>query len=254
MKHLENLLNLLSNRNLSYYDFIARAKLVDELTEIFDIRDIDIWQALGLDISRNIHKVELNTRIRPISEQEFCIVDIETNGGMSSGQIIEIGAIKIKNGVEIGRFESLVYAKEVPESITELTGIKQEDLKNAPNLSHVLEKFRVFLNKSVFVAHNVNFDYNFISNSMKNTDFGILLNHKICTIELAKRTIPSERYGLGYLKELLGINNTHHRALNDAISACEIFKISLGKLPQNVKTVEELIRFTKNSNKVKINQ
>lgn len=250
MKNLENLLNLLSNKNLSYHEFILKANQIAELRDFFDIKDIDNWRILGLDIVKNIDKIELKTRTRQIDQQEFCIVDIETSGGINSGQIIEIGAIKVKNDTIISKFESFAYADFVPESITELTGISTADLKNAPPLNHVLEQFRQFLGVGVFVAHNVNFDYNFISHSLSRAGFGMLLNRKICTIELARRTIVSPKYGLGSLKELLGIKSTHHRALSDALAAFEIFKISLDNLPPSLNHVEELIKFSKTANRL----
>ncbi|MGH1601617.1 3'-5' exonuclease [Campylobacter majalis] len=248
MKSLENLLNLLSNRNLSYYDFVARAKN-SIISDKFDVKDVSMWQMQGLSIERFADKIELKTRTNSINEQEFCIVDIETSGGMSSGQIIEIGAVKIKNAVEISHFQSLVHATNIPESISELTGIYDSDLVDAPPLAKVLENFRVYLGDAVFVAHNVNFDYNFISHSLESMGFGMLLNRKICTIELARRTIKSERYGLESLKNLLGINSTHHRALSDARAACEVFKTSLMCLPNSVKHTEELIKFSKSAPK-----
>ncbi|KEA46317.1 DNA polymerase III subunit epsilon [Campylobacter mucosalis] len=245
LKNLDNLLNLLASKDLAYTEFVHKALNIAELAEIFDVGDIDLWQILGLDIVKYAGKVELKTRLRPICDQEFCIVDVETTGGVKSGQIIEIGAVKILSGDIVGKFHSLIYAPEVPENITELTGISSDDLTNAPKIKSVMERFRHFLGSAVFVAHNVNFDYGFVSKSMSDCGFGILLNRKLCTIELARRTIAFERYGLSALKELFNITNTHHRAFSDAVAASEIFKISLSRLPQNVKTTEELIKFSK---------
>ena len=86
------------------------------------------------------------------------------------------------------------------------------------------------------MAHNARFDYGFISATLE---------------ALGRRTIASPKYGLGTLKEILGINNAHHRALNDAIAAAEIFKYSLQKLPSEVKTTEDLIEFSKSAKTVK---
>ena len=124
-QRLENSIEILARQNLGYHEFILRFSDIEEISSLIDVRDLDMWRTLGLDITRNEeNEIELGTRFRDISEQEFCVVDIETTGGTTSGQIIEIGAIKMKNGVEIGRFESFVAANVVPENITELTGIK----------------------------------------------------------------------------------------------------------------------------------
>ncbi len=242
---LDNLLATLSVRDLDFKEFVDRASKIDEITKVFDVDNIYAWQMLGLDVEVFAGKISLKTRLRDIKDQEFCVVDIESTGGIKAGEIIEIGAIKMKNFEKIDEFSSFVYAPEVPEVISELTGITAVDLIGAPNIVEVMERFRVFLGRAIFVAHNVNFDYGFISKAMGECGFGMLLNRKLCTIELARRTIASPRYGLGVLKELFSIQNEHHRALNDAISANEILKISLSKLPANVKYSEELIHFSK---------
>lgn len=248
---LENFINLLSQKSINYHDFLLKANELDEIK--FNPKEFNMWHAAGLEvIKKDNGKVTLATKDRNIKDEIFCVVDIETNGGIKDGQIIEIGAIKLQNGVVLDKFESFVKADFIPDEISELTGIKVDNLKDAPNLASVLEKFKLFLGTSVFIAHNVRFDYDFISKSLENLDYGVLLNRRICTIELSRRTIPSQKYGLGSLKELLGINNAHHRALNDAISAAIIFKTALSKLPWTVQTVEDLITFSKTAKSVKI--
>lgn len=249
---LENFINVLARRNLSYDEFVFKASEFDELAYSIDVYDIDMWRMLGLDIKHNNNdEIELNTRKRNIDGQIFCIVDIETSGGINSGQIIEIGALKLLDGRVIDSFETLVHAPFVPENISALTGITSGDLQDAPSLAAALEKFRLFLGDSVFVAHNVKFDYGFISASFANLGFGVMINRRICTIDLARRTIASPKYGLGTLKEILGIDNTHHRAMNDAVAAAEIFKACLKNVPSSVRYVEELIEFSKTANTMK---
>jgi DNA polymerase-3 subunit epsilon len=250
---LDNFINLLAKSSLNYHDFLQKASDIEELTDIIEPKNLDDWRLLGLELERSQNgKIMMPTRFRDFNEQVFCIVDIETSGGINSGQIIEIGAVKIQGGKEIGRFETLVWASEVPQNISELTGIYQFDLIGAPRLANALEKFRLFLGDAVFVAHNVNFDYEFISLSLAKQGFGMLLNRKICTIDLARRTIESHRYGLGALKQILGIDNAHHRALNDAIAACEIFKECIKRLPWHIQSVEDLILFSKTAKTLRV--
>ena len=170
----------------------------------------------GFPLEIENDKVILKTAKTLISEQTFCIVDIETNGShVSRGhQIIEIGAVKYKNGQILDKFESLIYAKSIPEYIQEVTNITPEMLEDAPSLQAVLKEFKLFLEDDVFVAHDIKFDYNFISNSFKKYDLGVLENRKLCTINLARRTIKAQRYGLDFLKELLNIDiDNHHRGI-----------------------------------------
>ena len=110
----------------------------------------------------------------------------------------------------------------------------------------MLESFRLFIKDAVFVAHNVGFDYYFISASMEQVGFGPMLNRKLCTIDLAQKTIKAERYGLQHLREVLNISEgEHHRALADAISTTKVFVKSLENIPEEVCTAEDLLYFAK---------
>ncbi|RXJ87345.1 3'-5' exonuclease [Arcobacter sp. CECT 8985] len=212
--------------------------------------EFELLLSNGLPIELDGDNIYLKTARTLISEQTFCIVDIETNGSdVQKGQIIELGAVKYKNGKVIDKFDSLVYAKQVPRYIQEVTHITPKMLEDAPVIEKVLRDFKIFLEDDVFVAHDIKFDYNFISNSFKKYHLGKLENRKLCTIALAKRTIPAQRYGLDFLKELLKINiDNLHRAYSDAISTTYLLQKSLDKLPEEIKTTEDLISFTKSNN------
>lgn len=198
--------------------------------------------------------VYLKTTQNLLKDQVFCIVDIETSAGNpKAGQIIELAAIKLKNGIIIEEYQSLVYCKTIPEKVQEITGITPKMIENAPPLREVLEEFKIFLEDDVFVAHSVDFDYTFISNSFKKYNLGELLNRKLCTIDLAKRTIKAPKYGLKFLKESLGIEiENHHRAYEDTLSTVEVFKKSLTCLPKTIYTTEDLITFSKEGNLVNV--
>ena len=210
--------------------------------------------ARGFPLEEKNGKIYLKTAHTPYKAQEFVVVDIETNGSKpESAQVIEIGAIKFQGTKIVDRFESFIYADEVPEYISKLTGIVQEDLESAPSQKEVLLQFKQFLGDSVFVAHNVNFDYNFISNKLEQLGFGKLANRKLCSIDLAKKTIASERYGLEYLNENLGINTVvSHRAYADALTAYKIMQIAFKNIPKEIQTTEELIQFSKKAKSKKL--
>ena len=212
--------------------------------------ELELLISNGLPIIIEDETVFLKTNITNIKDQVFCIVDIETNGSNPhKGQVIEIGAVKLKNGEIIDSYESLVYASKVPPYIQEVTNITPKMLENAPPLQTVLEEFKIFLEDDVFVAHDIKFDYKFISESFKKYDLGELKNRKLCTIDLAKRTIKAQRYGLDFLKELLEIDiDNHHRAYSDALSTTYILKNSLLNLDESIVTSEDLITFSKSNN------
>ncbi len=250
MKRFYKMSNRLAKSELPYSCITHTLSQIDELSAFSEIENI---QALGFPLIKTSENyATLNTRLTLIEDQKFCFVDIETSGNNTEkGQIIEIGAILVQNGKELDRFESLVYADEIPTSISELTGIKLEDLEHAPSLRSVLEKFRLFIKDAVFVAHNVKFDHSFISDSFELHGFGPMLNRKLCTIDLAQKTIKAERYGLEYLKEALELEDGDlHRALWDAYYSKEIFLKALQNLPSDVFTAEELIEFSNPSAKM----
>jgi DNA polymerase-3 subunit epsilon len=189
-----------------------------------------------------------------MSDVEFCIVDIETNGSkLDKHQIIEIAAVKVKNGIITDRFESLVHCNEINEHITNITGITVEDTKDAPSLKEVLYKFKDFIRNAIFVAHDVKFDYKFISGSFRKVGLEPLLNRSLCSLALAERTLVSYRYGLSYLSDLFNLNPhaTHHRAMSDVITTYELFKLSLQNCKENINNAEDLIKFSKEAPRLK---
>ena len=215
---------------------------------------LELWRSQGLDIKKHHGSFYFATKFIPIRDAEFCIVDIETNGSkIDKHQIIEIGAVKVKNGEIIGSYESLVKCKEINPHITEITGIKAEDTKNAPSLKEVMYKFKQFIGDAIFVAHDVKFDYKFISLSIQKIGLAPLLNRSLCSLFLAERTIVSYRYALSYLNKSLHLHPdaTHHRAMSDVLTTYELFKLSLKNLDKDIKTVEDIIRFSKNGKRLK---
>ena len=258
---LQNIIQRLKNESILYTEFLELLeKATDSMYENSEL-EFELLLSNGLPLEFDGDYVFLKTKNTLIEEQTFCIVDIETNGGsVKKGfQIIELGAVKYKNGQIIDKFESLVYAKDIPPYVQEVTKITPKMLENAPRLENVLKDFRIFLEDDVFIAHDIKFDYTFISESFEKYDLGKLLNRKICSIDLARRTIEAERYGLGFLKELLNIEvENHHRAYYDALTTAIIFDKSLENIKKSnnskIKTVEALIRFSKSDNIINNNQ
>jgi len=210
---------------------------------------IELLRAQGLPLHEHQGKYLYKTAIQPLSHGKFCIMDIETNGSKPSKghTMIELGAVMYQDGKIIDEFESFVQCDSIPIMIQELTGISLEDTLKAPALKEVMFKFREFLGDAVFVAHDVKFDYRFTSAMMERVGLEPLANRKLCTFELAQRTLKAERYGLKHLNETLHLHTDadHHRALSDAITALELMKKSIDKLPKKVSMVEDLLRFSK---------
>ncbi len=251
MEKFDNLIKKLEKDELPKDEF---EKCLNRLSQHYDIEvDCETLNFLGLPIKEDDDKVYLKTKKQNFKDETYCIVDIETNGNSPiKNQIIEIGAVKIKNGEIIDRFESYIYADFIPPAITKLTNITAEDLKDAPSLKKVLQDFKLFLGDAVFVAHNVRFDYKFISDSMKIVGLEELLNRKFCTVDLSRKTIEAPRHGLGFLREFLNIDiGEHHRAYADAVSAGKVLQECFKNIPKEVVTTEDLIKFSSTNKKNK---
>lgn len=223
-------------------------------SKIADPNRIEFLKAEGMNLILHIKAYKFQTALLPIKDTTFCIVDVETNGSKTAHhQIIEIGAVKWKNGTVIDTFESLVHCESISDQISEITGISLDDTLSAPSLSKVMADFRLFLGDAVFVGHDAKFDYKFVSAMMERVGLGVLRNRQLCTIDLAERTFESERYGLRYLNETYNLHSdaTYHRALSDAITTTRLLEQIIPMLPDSVYTTEELIAFSKEATRMK---
>lgn len=251
-KRYDKIIQTLQKRAVSEHELFS---LLAPVAGLFsDVQsEFEIFKNSGIPIEIAHNRIYYRPNLTPIFKETFCVVDIETNGhNPYVHSPIEIGAVKFHQGEIIETFESFVFSEEVPQSITEITGINAQMLQNAPKLPNVLEKFKLFLGDSIFVAHNVDFDYTFLSQCLEKYGFGYLYNPRLCTIKLAQKTLDSPRYALSFLNTFLEINLQNiHRALEDSQIALEVFKIALKKIPTNLYTSRDLLEFVKNAPRVK---
>lgn len=174
------------------------------------------------DISPRIN----NVKDIKIDEEEFVVFDIETTGfSPYKDKIIEIGAVKIKNGIEIDKFSEFINPEMmIPLKIVNITGISDNMVQGALTVEKVLPRFIEFCKGSTLVAHNAKFDIGFISK--KAEELGIKTEFSfIDTLELARTLISDvKKYGLDSLSKYFGINLTnHHRAIYDARATSDVF-------------------------------
>ncbi|KIM03581.1 MAG: DNA polymerase III subunit epsilon [Sulfurovum sp. FS06-10] len=228
-------------------------RIVTKYTTLFEDSEtlFLLLQASGYPIVEDENGFYLETYFKPYDEQRYCVIDIETNGSKpESAQVIEVGAVMVQNGEIIDHYESFVECTFLPEYISKITGIVPEDLIDAPSRLTVLSQLRLFLDDAVFVAHNANFDYGFLNHSFDRFGLGSIGNQKLCSIDLARRTIESERYGLAHLNEFLEIGTpVHHRAYSDALTTAKLLAIIFKNLPESIKTTDDLLRFSISSRK-----
>ncbi len=240
-------------RNEGYLSKPAYARIVKKNSSFPEDTETTfvLLQASGYPIEEDGSRYRLATFFTPYREQKYCVIDIETNGSKpESAQVIEVGAVMIQNGEIINRFESFVECTFVPEYISRITGITHEDLIGASTQLSVFQALRVFMDDAIFVAHNVNFDYGFLNYSFERFGLGSIGNQKLCSIDLSRRTIKSERYGLAYLSESLALgDHNHHRAFSDALATAKLLEIAFDGLPEYVKTTDNLLTFSNSSRK-----
>jgi DNA polymerase-3 subunit alpha (Gram-positive type) len=184
-------------------------------------------------------------------EDEFTVFDIETTGLSNiNDEIIEIGAVKIKEGKIIDTFETFVNPKiPISSFITKLTGIDESMVKDAPSIEEILPKFLEFASNSVLVAHNANFDVSFIKSKAKK--FNLNVNNAVLdTLELSRHLYKDlKNYKLDTLAEHLQVKlEHHHRAVDDAMATAEIFIKTIDRLKElGVEKVKDINAILKES-------
>ena len=162
----------------------------------------------------------------------FSIIDIETTGQSArDGKITEI-AIYVHNGTElIDSFESLVNPEcNIPYFITELTGIDNQMVANAPKFYEIAKKVIELTSGTTFVAHNASFDYRFVQQEYLRLGYEYK-RKTMCTVKLSRKYLPGHQsYSLGKLCKDLNIKiEGRHRAAGDAYATVKLFELILQK-------------------------
>ena len=177
---------------------------------------LDLLRRAGFDVAVN----RVAWIVDP--DQTYVVVDIETTGGRAPfHRVTEIGAVKMRGGEIVDRWQSLINPERaIPATITRLTGITNEMVAEAPVFSEIAEEFQGFMEDAVFVAHNVRFDYGFLSAEYARLERRFRYP-TLCTCQSMRQLwkgLPS--YGLASLSRHFGIPlESHHRALCDAEAA-----------------------------------
>ncbi len=146
-------------------------------------------------------------------------VDIETTGGSyRNSRVLEVAAIRYENGEVTRQYCTLINPETyIPASITQLTGIRDSDVQDAPTFSDIADELADIMDGAVFIAHNVRFDYTFLKHEfgMLGMDFSPKL---LCTVRLSRALYRSEKgHSLAKLIERHNIPVLErHRALDDA--------------------------------------
>lgn len=151
----------------------------------------------------------------------YCVVDLETTGlSADFDEIIEIGAIKYQEGVEVDRFQTLVKPEYPVDSfITELTGITNQMLADAPKIDAVIGDFESFVGDLIVVGYNVSFDVNFLYDNFMQCMEKPFPNDFIDCLRMARKLHPDmPHHRLKDLAELYGLDcGNAHRTIADCL-------------------------------------
>ena len=156
----------------------------------------------------------------------FICFDIETTGlSAARDKITEIGAVKVENGIITDKFSTFVNPEmPIPQKITQLTGITDEMVKDAPSQSEAVSAFLEFAGDNVLVAHNAPFDTSFIAKACE--DMGREYNYtSIDTVAISRAILTDiKNCKLDTVAKFLRLGEfNHHRATDDAEMLAKIF-------------------------------
>lgn len=209
---------------------------------------IKVLYGMESNLIENNIKLVFNESNQSLIDSTFVYFDFETTGfNPETNNIIEIGAVKYKNGMEIDRFQSFVKINErLSLKIKTLTNISDFDVADAPTLEKILPDFISFYEDAILVAHNASFDLGFLNKALEKLNYENLKNAVIDTLELSKFLDKKRKlHRLGNTARAYGVNydeNTAHRADYDALVLAEIFekmKIVLSN-QYNINTIEDI--------------
>ncbi|WP_264065809.1 DEDD exonuclease domain-containing protein [Mycolicibacterium komossense] len=190
----------------------------------------------------------------------FVVVDLETTGGRASPKetggasdaITEIGAVKVRGGVVLGEFATLVDpGRAIPPQVVQLTGITTAMVRDAPTIASVLPMFLEFARGSVLVAHNAGFDIGFLKSAAAQCDLVWPQPPVLCTVRLARRVLTREEAPSVRLAELARIFHASctptHRALDDAKATVDVLHALIERVGnQGISTYTELRSYLPN--------
>lgn len=182
-----------------------------------------------------------------LTDAVFTVIDLETTGGVQpENTIIEISALKVQHGNIVDELTTLINPEQpISYFISQYTGITNEMVKNAPRLPEVLPHLCSLIGDSVFVAHNIHFDFRFLNMELGRYGYAPLKNATLCTLRLARRLLPKQqRKNLGELAQWFGIPITErHRARGDALVTVQILQklLDIAADEHHIESIDELL-------------
>lgn len=177
---------------------------------------------------RHINRLSEMNKTSINNDNQYVVIDIETTGVKDDDEIIELGAILIKDKNIIDSYSSLINCnKKISDEIVNLTGITQDNVLNdGIQLKDALINLLKFCGNDHLIGYNINFDMNFIQKSCKNNGLPLMKNKITDVRKLAKNKLFSNSgYSLSSIAKYLKIEYSKtHRTYDDCILTYKIFE------------------------------
>lgn len=198
--------------------------------------------------------------MQTIWDVNYLVVDVETTGHDAiMHRMTEIACVIVNDGSIVNQYSSLINPHQfIPPFISKMTGISNEMVFLAPEASEVIGNLNSILpiDKNIFVAHNVKFDYSFVFETFKRVGIDFPVMQQLCTYKLSKKLLKKElKKNVGSLAKYFGIQMlARHRALDDAKATAKILieLINIANNDYNISSYQELLTFQNKINSFKI--
>lgn len=199
---------------------------------------------------------EADTQIvkNPIDEKlddaVFTVFDIETTGlSVNYDKIIEIAAVKVKDGQIIDEYQTFVDPeRELSMLTTRLTSIKNSDVKGQPKIDTVIKEFKAFFDGTIMVAHNAHFDMGFIIKTLQDFDLYDKSMTVVDTLSIARNCFNNElkRFNLKAVARYFKVDLVqHHRAIYDTRATAHVFNRMVSFFKSNgIYNINEMNRLS----------
>lgn len=186
-----------------------------------------------------------------LADINFIVVDVETTGTSSSqSRITEIACVVVNDGAIRHEFSSLVNPRQfIPAYIEQMTGITNAMVRNAPDELDVFRQVHTLfmLPNTVFVGHNEQFDWGFVTAAMQRCDIDMPPLPRLCTCKLARRLLPKDKKkNLGAVSKHYGIEiESRHRAFGDAQATAKVLLEMIEEIQERheAETFEDILTF-----------
>jgi len=183
-----------------------------------------------------------------MDDRILSFVDVETTGGSPlSHRVIDVAIIQVQHGRIIREFQSLVQPHQpIPQFIETLTGISADMLADAPNFEDIAEEISSMLEGTIFVAHNVQFDYSFLKQECARAGFSLNIP-QLCTVRLSRHLFPTEKkHNLDIVirRNGLEVPANRHRAYADTRAIADFYLLLRERFPHEIlfATMEKLLK------------